>query len=348
MRGRGLSGIGKYIPEQIATCAEPISSRKLPMIRSASSSDLDLLLTACSVDPVGMFDADRYRRELELNQCRLKWSWFHEDKGRLLGRALWWGLPHSPHPTGLDCVWVDPSVTDPAGIAAAVVNAGHASFRDAGINQLPALTMQVPPDWRADPFAVTAVAWRQQASASAGLTHVIERLRYAWTQDKALPQRSPRLTFTPADDDAFIDVFIDVARGSLDIHTQADLAELGPDGQAADDLAFYKDLPGDRGLWRLAHDAEGVRVGFIIPSRSAYDASVSYLGVVPWCRGQGFVDDLLAEITIMHVENGAPRITGTTDTTNAPMAAAFLRAGYDVTSARIVIRPDPAAASGGQ
>lgn len=167
-----------------------------------------------------------------------------------------------------------------------------------------------------------------------------------WTPDKPRPQRSRRLSFSPADDAAFLDVFADVAQGSLDLNTQADLAELGPRGQAEDDLSFYLGLPGERGMWRLAHNDEGVRVGFVIPSRSAYDASVSYLGVVPAYRGQGLVDDLLAEITIMHADNDAPRITGTTDTTNAPMAAAFLRAGYDVTTVRLVVGPHPASLLG--
>ncbi|MDJ0334092.1 hypothetical protein QMG83_02525 [Salinibacterium sp. G-O1] len=39
----------------------------------------------------------------------------------------------------------------------------------------------------------------------------------------------------------------------------------------------------------------------------------------------------------MHADAGARRITGTTDTTNAPMAAAFLRGGYQVTKARVVV-----------
>jgi ribosomal protein S18 acetylase RimI-like enzyme len=78
-------------------------------------------------------------------------------------------------------------------------------------------------------------------------------------------------------------------------------------------------------------------VGFAIPSRSAYHPSVSYLGVLPRFRGRGFVDDLLAEITHIHAEAGAERITGTTDTTNAPMAAAFGRAGYRNTACRIVL-----------
>ena len=45
------------------------------------------------------------------------------------------------------------------------------------------------------------------------------------------------------------------------------------------------------------------------------------------------------KITIIHADNGAPRITGTTDTTNSPMAAAFHRAGYDLTTSRVVIEP---------
>lgn len=164
--------------------------------------------------------------------------------------------------------------------------------------------------------------------------------------DNDRPQRSVRLRFEQADDDAFLEVFAGVAEGSLDIHTQRDLAETGPAAQAADDLGFYRSLPGKREMWRLAYNAQDARVGFIIASRSAYDASVSYLGVIPNFRGQGLVDDLLAEITTMHADNGAPQITGTTDTTNAPMAAAFHGAGYKVSATRIVIGPHPGAVLG--
>ncbi|WP_460868502.1 GNAT family N-acetyltransferase [Rhodococcus aerolatus] len=87
----------------------------------------------------------------------------------------------------------------------------------------------------------------------------------------------------------------------------------------------------------MARDADGALVGLVVPSRSAYDASVSYLGVVPERRGRGHVDELLAEITRQHASQGAERITGTTDTTNAPMAAAFDRGGYALTGVRVVL-----------
>lgn len=311
------------------------------MFRSAAETELDLLLSARPVDPVAIVDADRFRRELDQHQYRLEWSWLHVIDGRLIGRALWWGLPHSVHPSALDCLWVDPAVADPAALAAKLVADGHAALRLAGLERLPDMNLTLAPDWRNDANAVAAVAWRTAAVAAAGLTETVERLSYVWTSDTPLPSRSTRLRFSPGDDQTFLDVFAQVAQGSLDVLTQRNLIEMGAEAQAADDLAFYRGLPGDREQWRLADDTSGRRIGFIIPSRSAYDASVSYLGVVPQHRGHGYVDDLLAEITHMHASAGALRITGTTDTINAPMAAAFLRSGYTITKARVVASAPP-------
>lgn len=307
------------------------------MFRSASKSDLDLLLSARQFDPVAMIEADRFRRELDQHQYRLEWSWLHEVDGKLLARALWWGPPGADNPVSLDCVWVDRSVGDPVPLATELVKRGHRALRQAGVAHVPDMNMTVHTEWKNDPEAVAAVTWRITAVAAAGLTEIIERLSYAWTADMDLPVRSSRLTFSSSDDQGFLDIFAAVAQGSLDLLTLQNLADMGPDAQAADDLEFYLSLPGERTSWRVAHDADGRRIGFIIPSRSAYDASVSYLGVVPEHRGHAYVDDLLSEITHMHAEAGAPRITGTTDTTNAPMAAAFLRGGYHLIKTRIVV-----------
>ncbi|MFD4049966.1 GNAT family N-acetyltransferase, partial [Streptomyces sp. NPDC058611] len=45
--------------------------------------------------------------------------------------------------------------------------------------------------------------------------------------------------------------------------------------------------------------------------------------------------------TRFHAAAGADRVTATTDTVNVPMAAAFDRAGYEVTEIRLVLE-DPA------
>jgi len=69
-------------------------------------------------------------------------------------------------------------------------------------------------------------------------------------------------------------------------------------------------------------------VGFVIPAHNAYNPIIAYLGVVPIHRGNGYVDDILAEGTRILAENGAPRIRASTDLDNVPMAAAFERGGY--------------------
>nr|WP_230081379.1 MULTISPECIES: GNAT family N-acetyltransferase [Aeromicrobium] len=114
------------------------------------------------------------------------------------------------------------------------------------------------------------------------------------------------------------------------------VAEQGVDALADDDLQFYLSLPGSRDAWRIATLADGTTVGFTIATRTAYDASISYLGVLPEHRGRGFVDELLAQMVHLHHDDGEQRIVGTTDAANAPMAAAFGRAGFETTRVRIV------------
>jgi len=87
----------------------------------------------------------------------------------------------------------------------------------------------------------------------------------------------------------------------------------------------------------IATQAGGTPTGFALPTRTASAASVGYLAVLPEHRGHGYVTDLLAEITRQHAHRGAPKITGTTDATNTPMAAAFDRGGYDRTGTRLVL-----------
>jgi ribosomal protein S18 acetylase RimI-like enzyme len=303
---------------------------------TTAGPDLDLVTSCMPDDPTTAIDAERYRRELAEGCYRPEWTWLYQPDERPLGRALWWAPAHFDQPVALDCLWVDPSVPDRESVGAGLLDAGHEALIAAGCERAPDYHIDVATDWRSDPAAVSAVEWRQRAAARAGLTDVVERLSLAWHRGTPLPARSERVTFRPADDAAFLAAFAAVARGSLDVNTRRMLDAVGADRQAADDLDFYLSLPGERDWWRLAYVGNEL-VGLVIPSRSAYDASVSYLGVVPEARGHGYVDDLLAEITHFHAVAGAERITGTTDTTNAPMAAAFRRGGYEVTKIRFVM-----------
>ncbi len=84
----------------------------------------------------------------------------------------------------------------------------------------------------------------------------------------------------------------------------------------------------------MAYDG-GELIGFCVPATNHNDPIVAYVGVVPEQRGHGYAYDLLAEATHRLAATGADRIIASTDLTNAPMAAAFDRAGYPVDQHRI-------------
>lgn len=283
-------------------------------------------------------DHDRLGRDFADDRMRAGWSWLVESEGALAGRALWWGKSDASRPVALDVLDLAEDVDDPAGVAAELLNAAHAALVEQGVKGPLEYTLHLPRGWRQDAAASAAVGWRRDACRSSGLTEELERLQYAWTGADGVPAASNRVTFRPGGDDEFLDLFSQVARGSLDVETQRGLLEMGEQAQARDDLEFYLGCPGEREWWRVALTDDGSAVGLAIPSATPYNRNVGYLGVLPVWRGQGLVDDLLGAITRIHAESGAETITATTDTGNAPMAAAFERAGYQITEVRLVSR----------
>ena len=66
----------------------------------------------------------------------------------------------------------------------------------------------------------------------------------------------------------------------------------------------------------------------MIPAHNGYNPIIAYLGVVPAHRGHGYIHDVLAAGTSLLAAQHVPRIRAATDVGNAPMSAAFARAGY--------------------
>ncbi len=182
----------------------------------------------------------------------------------------------------------------------------------------------------------SAVEWRSEAARAAGLTDLVERSRYEWTSGAGVPAASQRVCFRSADDAELVAAFARVAEGSLDAGTQRDLVDMDVTEHARRELDFYLACPGERAWWRLAETVDRQLIGFAIPSATPHRRNVGYLGVVPERRGQGYVHDILGEITRLHAADGVDRITATTDAANHPMVAAFDRAGYAVTEVRLV------------
>ncbi|MEU8087227.1 GNAT family N-acetyltransferase [Micromonospora sp. NPDC049101] len=286
-------------------------------------------------EPVGWIPADRYLADLAEDMYRPEWTWIAERAGEVVGRALWWGPKGSPHPVALDCLDVDPAVGDRVAVAAALVRAALAGFPE------PVQYMiEVTVGWRDDPVTLAAVKWRRASAHAAGLTREVERLQFEWAPADGVPGAAGRLRFTEASDEEFLGLFRRIAEGSLDAQTRADLAAKGVDATAREEMDFYLRAPGKREWWRIAYTREGEVAGMAIPSATPYNVNVGYLGVVPEFRGRGYVDEVLAEITRLHATNGESRITATTDMGNAPMAAAFARAGYRNTGVRINLSND--------
>ncbi|MFK0046024.1 GNAT family N-acetyltransferase [Streptomyces sp. NPDC090741] len=307
------------------------------LLRPTTPADLDRVTAVTVTEPVGWIPADRYLDELRENMYRPEWTWIAEDDaGRIVARALWWGQASSEHPVALDCLYVDPSVTDRVAVGAELIRSGLRAFTEQGAPKLPLYNLTLPQGWREAPAVVAAAGWRGDAARAAGLTDAVERLRLEWSPDAGVPAPSGRLTFTEGTDEEFLDVFRRIAVGSLDGETRRNLARIGAEATAREEVDFYLGCPGERSWWRLARTPDGQLAGLALPSATPYNRNVGYLGVVPELRGHGYVDEILAEITRVQVEAGAELITATTDTDNAPMAAAFARAGYRITQTRMI------------
>lgn len=307
------------------------------IVRAADESDVEQLIRFAPEPGLRSVDRDRLRRDFADGRMRAQWSWLVEFEGTVVGRALWWGRPDAPRPLSLDALDLAVRVGDPAGVAAELLNAAYAAYAEQGVKGPLEYTLHLPRDWRQEAAASSAVRWRRNACRRSGLSEELERLQYAWIRGGGVPAASSRVRFRPGDDEEFLDLFSQVARESLDVETQRAVQKMGAQAQARDDLDFYLGCPGERDWWRVALTDDGSAVGFAIPSATPYHRNVGYLGVLPAWRGQGLVDDLLGEITRVHAESGAETITATTDTTNAPMAAAFERAGYQITEVRLVL-----------
>ncbi|MFI8082048.1 GNAT family N-acetyltransferase [Kitasatospora sp. NPDC086009] len=304
---------------------------------TADPSDLDRAVAYPADGPVPALTAEKVREELAENRIRPEWVWVAQDEdGGILARALWWGRSDSERPIALDCLQVRAGVADRAAVATALLEAGHAAF-----GNRPGYHISLPRGWRAEPELAEAVAWRRQAAERAGLTREIERLRYEWTPRRGTAEPTGRLVFREGTDEEFLEAFVRLSQDSLDLATQNELLTMDAGQLAREDFDFYLSCPGERSWWRLAELPDGTPAGMAIPSATPYHRNVGYLGVVPEQRGRGLIDEILAEITRFHAAAGAERITATTDTVNVPMAAAFDRAGYEVTEIRLVLECPP-------
>ncbi|MFF1821840.1 GNAT family N-acetyltransferase [Kribbella sp. NPDC058245] len=310
-------------------------------IRNTVEADLGTIRTLIEQQPtVNTVTLERYNEYLEIGYYRHDWSWVVEEDGAIQALVIWWGSFDQDQPYSIDGLYFVGD-GDPVPTWTALIK--HVLQARPAEAEQPEYHLFLAGDWESDPAVVAAVEPRMQAAAAAGLTEVTDRLRYEWEPSYGLPPRSTRLHFEPADDEAFVTMFMRISEGSLDAATARDVARLGAEAAAREEVEAYQTiLKGDRGWWRFGYDAEGRLIGFGIPSANNGGPVVGYLGVLPEHRGHGYIDDLLAEITHQLAETGAEQIRADTDFGNVPMAKAFERGGYRNFAVRRVLSFPPA------
>lgn len=267
--------------------------------------------------------------DLDSGRRRPEWMWVALRGGHLAARAAWWGQPEHDRPLLLDFFDLDGGSPDRVEVGARLLTAAIAEVIPAG-GRPPEYVRFVPPDWRDDDAARPVVEDLMAALELTGARLFVERLRLEWRRGTPIPEQTGRLRYRPVRDrDELISLMTLVLDGTLDAHSQADLASMTPEQAAVAhyerELAKYRS---PRQWWRVATLPDGEPVGFVTPARNDYNPIIGYLGVVPAHRGNGYIDDVLAEGTRILAAQNVPRIRAATDLGNTPMAGAFERAGY--------------------
>ncbi|REE65364.1 hypothetical protein BX257_8090 [Streptomyces sp. 3212.3] len=194
----------------------------------------------------------------------------------------------------------------------------------------PEYSRMVPPRWRDSAATRRPVQDRTAVLERTGARLFVERLRLEWQPRSPAPAGRGRLRFRPAvDTDELLALMTRVLEGTLDAHSRDELTRTSPREAAVkqyeEELARYRT---PRDWWRIATLPDGEPVGFVIPAHNGYNPIIAYIGVLPEQRGNGYVDDVLAEGTRVLAGQDVPRIRASTDMANVPMAQAFARAGY--------------------
>ena len=269
--------------------------------------------------------------DLVAHRRRPEWMWVALDGDRLVARVAWWARSGDGSPSALDILDVDDgdAEIDSEDLCFTLLETATAHVVPKG-SRRPDYGRFVLPNWRDQPETSKPVEVRMAALERAGAHLLVERLRFEWRDDEPVGNTNSRLSFRPpVDDEELIDLMAVALGGTLDVHSHRDLSTMSAHDVAVqhfeDELALYKS---PRDWWRVATLPGVDRVGFVIPARNNYHPIIAYIAVVPAHRGNGYIDEILAEGTRILQSKDVPPFRASTDLGNVPMAEAFTRAGW--------------------
>lgn len=269
--------------------------------------------------------------DLAVGRRRQEWMWVAVRGDDLLARVAWWGRTGDDTPLVLDIFDIDDrsAVRDHVDIGVRLLQTATAAVVPPGTRP-PEYSRIVPPDWREGAVTRRAVEDRMAALERTGARLFVERLRFEWRPGTQISEPRGRLVFRPVHDtEEILALMTLVLDGTLDAHSRDDLTRMSAREAAVrhyeDELAHYRS---PRDWWQVAMMPDGEPVGFVTPARNDYNPIIGYLAVLPEHRGNGYIDEILAEGTRILIAQDVPRIRAATDLGNTPMANAFQRVGY--------------------
>ena len=268
---------------------------------------------------------DEVSDDLAAGRRRPEWLWLALRGDRLVARAGWWSRAGDQHPLLMDIFDIDGDTDD----GVRLLQAALPAVVPAGTTA-PEYGRFLPPNWRDHQETRQAVDDRVGALERVGAKLFVERLRLEWRSGTPVSELSGRLAFRPVQNPAeLIELMTLVLEGTLDAHSRESLTHMTPREAAREQ--YHNELEryaSPHEWWQIATLADGEPVGFVIPAHNGYNPIIAYLGVLPAHRGHGFIHDVLGAGTSLLAAQNVPQIRASTDVGNAPMAAAFARAGY--------------------
>jgi RimJ/RimL family protein N-acetyltransferase len=269
--------------------------------------------------------------DLTAGRRRREWMWVALRGEQLLARAAWWSRSGAHAPVLLDVLDIDDGSSDPGrvDIGVQMLRTAIAATIPKGARP-PDYIRFVPPGWRENAATSRVVEDRMAISERTGARLFVERLRLDWRPGTPISAPSRRLNFRLVEDiEELLVLMTAVLEGTLDAHSRADLRRMSAREAAVRQYeGEFSGYSSPRDWWRIATLPGGDPVGFVIPARNDYNPIIAYVAVLPQHRGNGHIDDILAEGTRVLAAQNVSRIRASTDLGNTPMAEAFRRAGY--------------------
>ena len=299
--------------------------------RPVRADELDLFVEAAGL-PDHRQEVEQYLKSMfAAGSMRPGWCFVAEEEGRPLGRVAFWTLPGMEKPFALvllDVHWEG----DYLGVGSRLLGDVLDEARRLGAGEIEHVVDAPPmqPQFQHSPQK------RVELLEGVGFALRRETDRFQWGggEPSAASGRLSFRTLVEAGEDAFVDAMRRVSEGTLDREIRGERERLGPQGAARDFFEDARRVKHGPSWWRLAYDGRsGDLVGLVMPAEPPGFLTLFYVGVVPEMRGRGYVDDLLAAGTATlldaRAEDGTEKfLRADTDVANAPMAAAFGRAGW--------------------